>query len=170
MIKRLSVLICFLFAGCTSIPENIKPVDNFVLEKYLGRWYEIARLDHSFERSLTKVSADYSLRDDGGIKVINRGYSEKDQKWKEATGRAYFVKSPDIGHLKVSFFGPFYGAYVIFELDHKNYQYSVVCGPDRSYLWILARTQRIDDDLKNILIAKAKALGFETDKLIFVDH
>lgn len=168
--KLVSMLFLFLLAGCTGIPENIKPVDNFVLEKYLGRWYEIARLDHSFERGLTKVSADYSLRDDGGVKVINRGYSEKDKQWKEAIGRAYFVKSPDIGYLKVSFFGPFYGSYVIFELDHKYYQYSVVCGPDRSYLWILARTQKIDDDLKNILIAKAKALGFETDNLIFVDH
>lgn len=170
MIKRISVLICFLFAGCTGIPENIKPMDNFVLEKYLGRWYEIARLDHSFERGLTKVSADYSLRDDGGVKVINRGYSEKDKQWKEAIGRAYFVKSPDIGYLKVSFFRPFYGSYVIFELDHEKYQYSLVCGPDRSYLWILARTQKIDYELKNMLITKAKALGFETEKLIFVDH
>jgi len=170
MIKQISMLISLFLTGCTTIPDGIQPIDNFVLEKYLGRWYEIARLDHSFERGLTKVSADYSLRDDGGVKVINRGYSEKDKQWKEATGRAYFVKSPDIGYLKVSFFGPFYGAYVIFELDHKNYQYSVVCGPDRSYLWILARTQKIDDVLKNMLISRAKALGFETDKLIFVDH
>lgn len=170
MIKRISILFCILLGSCTGIPENIKPVDNFVLEKYLGRWYEIARLDHSFERGLSKVSADYSLRDDGGVKVINRGYSEKDKQWKEAIGRAYFVKSPDIGYLKVSFFGPFYGSYVIFELDHQKYQYSLVCGPDRSYLWILARTQKIDDELKNILIAKAKALGFETEKLIFVAH
>ncbi|MCE5313112.1 MAG: lipocalin family protein [Nitrospiraceae bacterium] len=170
MIKRISILFCILLGSCTGIPENIKPVDNFVLEKYLGRWYEIARLDHSFERGLSKVSADYSLRDDGGVKVINRGYSEKDKQWKEAIGRAYFVKSPNIGYLKVSFFGPFYGSYVIFELDHQKYQYSLVCGPDRSYLWILARTQKIDDELKNILIAKAKALGFETEKLIFVAH
>lgn len=168
--KRAVSALCMLLGSCIGIPENIKPVENFVLEKYLGRWYEIARLDHSFERGLSKVSADYSLLDDGSVKVINRGYSEKGNKWKEAKGKAYFVKSPDIGHLKVSFFGPFYGAYVIFELDHKNYQYSLVCGPDRSYLWILARTQKIDNELKSILIAKAKALGFETDKLIFVDH
>jgi apolipoprotein D and lipocalin family protein len=160
----------FYLSGCAGIPENIKPVDNFRLDRYLGRWYEIARLDHSFERGLSRVSADYSLMDDGFVRVLNRGYSESDKKWKEAEGKALFVNRPDQGFLKVSFFGPFYGSYVVFELDHENYMYSMVCGPDRSYLWILARTSVIDEKLKNELVAKASELGFDTEKLIFVDH
>jgi len=168
--KKLSILLVMLLMGCVGIPENVKPVDNFKLEKYLGKWYEIARLNHSFERGLTRVTADYSLRDDGGLRVLNRGYSAKENKWEEAEGKAYFVKNSDQGYLKVSFFGPFYGSYIVFELDHENYEYSLVCGPDKSYLWILARSPEIKEDIENILIAKASALGFDTGKLIFVDH
>jgi len=167
---KLSVVLVMLLMGCVGIPENVKPVNNFKLEKYLGKWYEIARLDHSFERGLTRVTADYSLRDDGGLRVLNRGYSAKENKWEEAEGKAYFVKNSDQGYLKVSFFGPFYGSYIVFELDHENYEYSLVCGPDKSYLWILARSPEIKEDIENILIAKASALGFDTGKLIFVDH
>ncbi len=156
--------------GCVGIPQNVTPVSNFVLEKYLGKWYEIARLDHSFERGLTHVTAEYSLRKDGGVRVVNRGYSEKDAKWKEAEGKAKFVKQPDQGYLKVSFFGPFYGSYIIFDLDHERYQYSLVCSSDKSYLWILARSPEIDDDLKKVLIGRAATLGFDTNKLIFVRH
>ena len=168
--KKLSILLVMLLMGCVGIPENVKPVDNFKLEKYLGKWYEIARLDHSFERGLTRVTADYSLRDDGGLRVLNRGYSAKENKWEKAEGKAYFVKNSDQGYLKVSFFGPFYGSYIVFELDHENYEYSLVCGPDKSYLWILARSPEIKEAIENILIAKASALGFDTGKLIFVDH
>ena len=164
------ILLVFFLSGCVGIPAHVKPVDNFKLEKYLGKWYEIARLDHSFERGLTHVTAYYSLRDDGGVKVLNRGYSIKENKWKEAEGKAYFVKRSDQGYLKVSFFGPFYGSYIIFDLDHKNYQYSLVCGPDKTYLWILAREPEIKESLKKILVAKAAALGFETGKLIFADN
>lgn len=167
--KKLIVLLLFL-AGCVGIPANVKPVDNFKLEKYLGKWYEIARLDHSFERGLTRVTAEYSLRDDGGVRVLNRGYSAKENRWKEAEGKASFVKGSDQGYLKVSFFGPFYGSYIVFELDHENYQYSLVCGPDNSYLWILARTPDLNHKIKNMLLEKAGALGFDTSKLIFVDH
>ena len=81
--KKIILLLVCLLTGCVGIPENIQPVDNFKLEKYLGKWYEIARLDHSFERGLNRVSAEYSLRPDGGIKVINRGYLAKDKKWKD---------------------------------------------------------------------------------------
>jgi len=168
--NKLLMLLALLFTGCVGIPENIKPVDNFNAERYLGKWYEIARLDHSFEKGLTRVTADYSLRDDGGLKVINRGYSAKHNAWKEAEGKAYFVKGSDHGYLKVSFFGPFYGAYIIFELDHENYQYALVCGPNKSYLWLLARSPLIKDDIKDALIAKATALGFDTAKLVYVSH
>ncbi len=168
--NKLSILLLLFIAGCTGIPENVKPVDNFKLDKYLGKWYEIARLDHSFERGLTQVTADYSLRDDGGVRVLNRGYSAKDNSWKQAEGKAYFARGSDEGYLKVSFFGPFYGSYIVFGLDQENYQYSLVCGPDKSYLWILARDPKMKDDIKKILTAKAEAAGFDTSKLIFIDH
>jgi apolipoprotein D and lipocalin family protein len=168
--RKISIVLVLFLTGCVGIPENVKPVDHFRLEKYLGEWYEIARLDHSFERGLTRVTANYSLRDDGGVRVLNRGYSEKEKTWKEAEGKAYFVQGTDQGYLKVSFFGPFYGSYIVFELDHENYQYSLVCGPNKSYLWILARSPEIKKDLKDILIAKATTLGFDTSKLIFVGH
>jgi apolipoprotein D and lipocalin family protein len=168
--KKLVVMLVLFLAGCVGIPENVKPVDNFKAEKYLGKWYEIARLDNSFERGLTKITADYSLRDDGGLKVINRGYSVENKSWKEAEGKAYFVNTANQGYLKVSFFGPFYGSYIVFELDHDNYQYSLVSGPDKSYFWILARDKKVTEGVKAMLIAKAAALGFDTSKLIYVNH
>jgi len=168
--KILSMILTFFLTGCVRIPENVIPVDNFMMEKYLGKWYEIARLDHSFERGLTNVTADYGLRDDGGLRVLNRGYSPKTDAWKEVEGKAYFVKGPDQGFLKVSFFGPFYGSYIIFGLDRENYQYSLVCGPDKSYLWILSRSPIMKEDAKYRLIEKAAASGFDVSGLIFVDH
>jgi apolipoprotein D and lipocalin family protein len=155
-------------SGCVGIPRDVSPVTGFELERYLGRWYEIARLDHSFERGLSRVTADYSRRADGKVRVLNRGYSEQEKTWKTAEGKASFAGKPDQGFLKVSFFGPFYGSYVVFELDRDHYQYAVVCGPNRSYLWILARSPEIDPELRDRLVAKAAALGFDTGKLLFV--
>ena len=168
MQKGLLVIALFL-VGCVGIPENIKPVENFNLKKYLGKWYEIARLDHSFERGLTNISAEYSLRDDGGVKVINRGFSPEKQAWNEAEGKAYFVEKTNQAYLKVSFFGPFYGSYIVFDL-YENYRYSLISGPDKSYFWILAREKVIDEKLKAKLIAKAATSGFDTSKLIFTTH
>ena len=170
--KRILLLALFplLLCGCVRIPEGVIPVDRFQVDRYLGKWFEIARLDHSFERGLTHVSAQYSMRDDGGVKVLNRGYSAKENTWKQVEGKAYFVQAPDIGYLKVSFFGPFYGAYVIFDLDREHYRYALVCGPEKSYLWILSRTPHMEIDQRDTLVSKAAALGFDTEKLIFVDH
>jgi apolipoprotein D and lipocalin family protein len=172
---RLRLSILFFFAmlfnyGCVSIPDNVQPVDEFELDRYLGTWYEIARLDHSFERGLSQVTATYSMRDDGGVKVINKGFDVKKNEWDEAEGKAYFVGDPAVGRLKVSFFGPFYGGYNIIELDKEHYQYSLVCGPDKSYLWILARDPNIDKTTVEGLVAKAKKLGFSTEELIYVNH
>jgi apolipoprotein D and lipocalin family protein len=165
--KKILILFVLLATGCVSIPDNITPVTSFQIERYLGKWYEIARLDHRFERGLTQISAEYSMRQDGGLKVLNRGYSNEKQEWSEAEGRGYFVQSPNEAYLKVSFFGPFFGSYIVFELDTINYQYALISGPDKSYFWLLARTPTIDDNLKKKLIAKAAALGFDTTKLIF---
>jgi apolipoprotein D and lipocalin family protein len=165
--KKILILFVLLATGCVSIPDNITPVTSFQIERYLGKWYEIARLDHRFERGLTQISAEYSMRQDGGLKVLNRGYSNEKQEWSEAEGRGYFVQSPNEAYLKVSFFGPFFGSYIVFELDTVNYQYALISGPDKSYFWLLARTPTIDDNLKKKLIAKAAALGFDKTKLIF---
>jgi len=162
-------LVCLVVSACTDLPEGVEPVQDFEPDRYLGKWYEIARLDHSFERGLTRVTAEYSRRDDGGIRVLNRGYNAGDGKWEQAEGKAYFVRSDNEGYLKVSFFGPFYGAYVVFGLDD-DYQYSFVSGPDRSYLWLLARTPTVDQYVADRFVAAAVELGYPTDELIFVDQ
>jgi apolipoprotein D and lipocalin family protein len=100
--------------------------------------------------------------------VVNRGYSDKKERWEESVGKAYFVDSEDSGYLKVSFFGPFYGAYVVFELDQENYAYSFVSGPDTSYLWLLSRTPEVPAEVVQRFTDKAASLGFDTESLIFV--
>jgi apolipoprotein D and lipocalin family protein len=169
------LLIIALFAllaltACTGKPDNIKPVENFQSDKYLGKWYEIARIDHRFEKGLSKVTAEYSLKDGGGIKVVNRGYSAKDKQWKESIGKAHFVEGDNQAYLKVSFFGPFYGSYIVFELEQENYQYAMVSGPDKSYFWLLSRTPKMDANLQKSLIDKAVNLGFDRQQIILVEQ
>ncbi len=159
-----------LLGGCLGMPQDVTPVQNFELDRYLGKWYEIARLDHSFEKGLMEVTAEYSLREDGGVKVTNRGFSAQDGEWQEAEGKAFFVDDPAEGYLKVSFFGPFYGSYVIFELDEEDYQYAFISGPDTSYLWFLSRTPVVDEVMMQRFIKRADSLGFDIKQLIFPTH
>lgn len=159
-----------LQTACTGVPDGMKAVKNFESERYLGTWFEIARLDHSFERGLEQVSATYSMRDDGGIKVVNKGYSAEDKEWKEAVGKAYFVDDKNTGHLKVSFFGPFYGSYIIFKMDQVNYQYAFISSYNHEYLWLLSRTPQVSDEVKQDFINTAAEYGFSTDQLIFVEQ
>jgi apolipoprotein D and lipocalin family protein len=166
-----TVFACALLAaGCTGMPQGVTPVSGFDVNRYLGEWYEIARLDHSFERGLEKITAQYSLKPDGGLRVVNRGFDTASGQWREAEGRAYFIDDPQTGRLKVSFFGPFYGAYNIIKLDHSGYRYALVCGPDTSYLWILARTPDLDSSIVEQLVSYAAGLGFDTSQLIYVQH
>lgn len=166
--RRLLAALALGLCGCaTGAPEGVEPVAGFELDRYLGKWHEIARLDHRFERGLSKVSAEYSMRGDGGVRVVNRGYDAAKDEWKEAEGRAYFTGDSSVGSLKVSFFRPFYGGYNIIELDREGYSYALVCGPDRSYLWILARAPELDPATLERLRARAAELGFDTEKLIY---
>lgn len=158
-----------LLAACSGVPQGLHPVTGFDAEKYLGHWNEIARLDHGFERGLTDVTADYRKLPDGRIEVLNRGFDAKAKKWKEVKGVARFQGKPDVGSLEVSFFGPFYGAYNVLVLD-PQYRYAVVAGPDRGYLWILARDRQLDPATLAILVERARGWGFATDKLIYVEH
>jgi len=104
---------CFVVSGCVSLPSGIEPVTDFESRLYVGTWYEIARLDNRFERGLSKVTATYTRRADGGIDVVNRGYKDGETEPREATGKAYSVGDATTAHLKVSFFGPFYASYVV---------------------------------------------------------
>lgn len=165
-----AVVFAFILTGCLGMPETVTPVENFDLNRYLGKWYEIARLDHSFERGLERVTAEYSMRDDKGISVVNRGYSIEDKEWKVAEGRAYFVEEENKGYLKVSFFGPFYGSYVVFEIDREGYEYAFISGPDKSYLWLLSRTPKLQQEIIEKFKLTSKERGFDTSKLIFVNH
>lgn len=164
-----SIVSMTLLTGCTGIPDGTQPVTDFELDRYLGQWFEIARLDHSFERGLDCVTATYSLRDDGGVRVINRGYNLEEQEWDEAEGRAYFIDDESVGRLKVSFFGPFYGGYNVLELD-EEYQWALVAGPNRDYLWILSRTEEMDSATEDRLRQRAAELEFPTEELIDVNQ
>lgn len=167
----LVLLFALSLAACsTAPPEGINPVTSFDLNRYLGQWYEIARLDHSFERGMSDVNATYQLQDDGSVKVINRGYETQRQVWKEAIGRALFIGDRRTASLKVSFFGPFYGGYHVIALDQQNYRWSLVAGPSRDYLWILARDKTLPAEVLEPLLSQAKALGFATEKLLWVEH
>ncbi|MBT2971629.1 MAG: lipocalin [gamma proteobacterium symbiont of Ctena orbiculata] len=168
--KFVLLAVAISLVGCTQLPRGIQPVDEFDIDRYLGTWYEIARLDHRFERGLDKVTANYALRNDGGIDVINRGFSSGDQTWKEAQGKAYFVGDSATGHLKVSFFGPFYSSYVVFELDKTDYEYAFVCGYSRDYLWLLARRPSVDEEIIERFLKRSRSLDFDTDEIIFVSQ
>ncbi|MFW0767479.1 lipocalin family protein [Trabulsiella odontotermitis] len=165
----MSVAVAFLVVACSNPtpPPGVTVVAPFNAQRYLGTWYEIARLDHRFESGLQKVTATYSLRDDGGLNVINKGYNPDRGMWQKTDGVAYFTGSPDRAALKVSFFGPFYGGYNIIALDN-TYQHALVCGPDRDYLWILARTPTISTEMKQQMLDAATRQGFDVSKLIWV--
>ena len=151
LLFMLAAVASLMLMGCEiGVPKGITPVKNFDSQRYLGDWFEIARLEHSYEKGLNNITANYSLREDGGIRILNRGYDPEKKEWRTAEGKAYFVESPDIGYLKVSFFGPF--------------------GPDRKYLWFLSRTAHVDDAALKRFIKKADELGFDTTKLIYVDQ
>jgi apolipoprotein D and lipocalin family protein len=158
-----------LLSGCVGIPANVKAVEGLDAKRYAGTWHEIARLDNRFEKGLEKVTAKYSLAEDGGLSVVNRGYNPQKDRWSESTGKAYFVGPATQGRLKVSFFGPFYGAYNIISLD-ENYGWSMVCGEDYAYLWILSRTPQLPEPVVKQLLEKARELGFKTDELVFVNQ
>lgn len=163
------VAIAFSLVACQSPtpPKGVKPITGFDANRYLGKWYEVARLENRFERGLEQVTATYGKRSDSGISVLNRGYDPQQQKWRESEGKAYFTGTPSTAALKVSFFGPFYGGYNVIRLDD-DYRYALVSGPNRDYLWILSRTPDIPEAVKQDYLNTARNLGFQVDELIWV--
>ena len=165
------VLLACLFGlgGCsTTPPDGMTAVTPFDIGRYEGKWYEIARLDHSFERGLQDVSATYRKQSDGSVEVINRGFDSKKNAWKAATGRALFTGDANRASLKVSFFGPFYGGYHVVALDQKEYRWAMVVGPNRDYLWILSREKQLPAAVRAQLLLQATQQGIDTQKLIWV--
>jgi len=162
-------ILSFVVIGCVEAPEGITPVKKFKVKKFMGTWYEIARLDHRFEQGLNSVTANYSINRDGKITIQNSGYMVKWQEWRYKEAKAYVVGENNIGLLKVSYLWPFYDPYVIFKLD-PDYEYAFVCGKDRSFLWLLSRTRYVDLDVMEEFEEEAKKLGFNTSKLIYTKH
>ena len=171
MPTRLLAVPVLLFAllGCTGVPRGLAPVEDFELDRYLGTWYEIARLDHRFERGLEDISATYTLREDGGVRVRNRGYDVEAGEWREAIGRAYPIGDPSVASLRVSFFGPFYAGYHVFELD-PDYEVAMVTSATRDSFWLLSRARTLAPERREALVTRAREAGFDVDALIWVDQ
>ncbi len=159
----------FTFGSCSAKTIHVEAVQPFDINRYLGKWYEIARLDHRFERNMIGVTATYSQNSDGSIAVLNKGYNTKKEMWKSAKGKAKFVNRTDIGQLKVSFFGPFYAPYNVVALD-KDYQYALIVSKTLDYLWILSRTKEIPQNIRQLYLQKARDMGFDTTQLIWVEQ
>jgi len=154
------------FVSCVSIPKGAIAVRPFQKDRYLGKWYEIARMDFKFEKNLDHVTATYSLNTDGTIRVENRGYNYLKKEWKESIGKARFVNQQDTARLKVSFFGPFYAGYNVIAID-PEYKYAMVAGNNLDYLWLLSREKNISPDVKTAYLKRAKSLGYDVSKLVW---
>ncbi|ALL06977.1 hypothetical protein AQ505_16685 [Pedobacter sp. PACM 27299] len=163
----LTIAAIAVLSSCASMPKKAKPVADFQVKRYLGTWYEIARFDFRFEKNLDNTTAQYSLKENGTVKVLNSGYNYKTKKWKSATGTAKFRGDEHIAALKVSFFGPFYAGYNVIAIN-SNYQYALVAGKSLDYLWILSREKSIPDEVKNNYLKIARDLGYDTTRLIWV--
>ena len=148
--------------GCAASTDSIASVRNFDSKRYLGTWYEIARLPHRFERDLDFVSAHYSEQGDGTIRVVNRG--QRDGKEREAVGKAHFKGASDVGELRVSFFGPFYGDYRIVELA-PDYSSAIVTSSTKNYLWMLSRTPQLSQKTLEKYLAQIREWGFDVSAL-----
>ncbi|HET6559271.1 MAG TPA: lipocalin family protein [Prolixibacteraceae bacterium] len=145
--------------------STVKELD---INRYMGTWYESARFPHSFEKNLVGVTATYSLRENGKIKVVNEGYKKTlDGKQSSAEGKAKIPDKDEPGKLKVAFFWNFYSDYYVLELD-KDYQWVMIGSSSDKYFWILSRTPQMDPDTYNMLLSNARRRGYKLDKLIKV--
>lgn len=166
----LGILGLVIFNSCSvGIPKGATAISKFNSERYLGKWYEIARFDYKFEKNMNNVTAEYSLNPDETIKVRNRGYDTIKKTWKESVGEARFVNDKSEARLKVSFFKPIWSGYNVIDIDD-DYKYALVVGNRTKYIWILSRTKEIPESIKQRFLAKAQKIGYNTDNLIWVKH
>lgn len=162
------VAIALTLVACKSPtpPKGVQPISGFDASRYLGKWYEVARLENRFERGLEQVTATYGARSDGGS-ASSTAVMTRSKNAGMSDGKAYFTGAPTTAALKVSFFGPFYGGYNVIRLDD-DYQYALVSGPNRDYLWILSRTPTIPAAVKQDYLNTARELGFDVDRLVWI--
>lgn len=165
----ITAIFLLTLVSCSSILNGVTAVDNFDKEKYLGKWFEIARLDFKYERDLNNTTAEYSANPNGTIKVLNKGYNTKTNTWKQSVGKAKFVENETIAKLKVSFFGPFYGGYNVIAID-PMYTYALVAGSSHKYLWILSRNTSIPESIKKEYLQIAEDYGYTTSNLLWIEH
>lgn len=150
-------------------PKKANAVCPFDIEKYMGKWFEIARMDYKYEQGLSHVTAEYSLKDNGMIKVVNKGFNELTGEWEEAKGKAKFANDPEVGQLRVSFFGPFYSGYNVVAID-PDYHYALVAGENLDLLWILSRSLDVPEEIKDYFLEKADLIGYKIENLIWTKH
>ncbi|MFT4850003.1 MAG: apolipoprotein D and lipocalin family protein [Sediminicola sp.] len=165
----LTLIIILGFYSCSTIPKGAVAIETFDKENYLGKWYEIARLDFKYERNLNNTTAEYSINKNSTIKVDNKGYNTKEETWTQSTGIAKFVGDENIGMLKVSFFRPFYGGYNVIAID-PEYKYALIAGSSLKYLWLLSRDTTLPDEIKKKYLKIAEGIGYTTTDLIWVEH
>jgi apolipoprotein D and lipocalin family protein len=166
LISGIGTLLFINACSGVKVPTGVSVVKPFDVEKYTGTWYEIARFDFTHEKNMSNVTATYTLQDNGTVGVLNKGFDEIKQKWKEAKGKAKFVGDRNEGALKVSFFGPFYAGYnvVMMEPDYENV---LIFGEDRDYIWILSRNKTISSDVKQKFLDRANAAGYDVSRLVW---
>jgi apolipoprotein D and lipocalin family protein len=154
-LRYFAIAVSLLLCGCLGAPRGVDPITNFDAGRYMGDWFAVMRIENSFERGLSNVSATYSIRPDGYVGVVNRGFDRAKCRWRSIEGRASFQGAPNIASLA---------------LDHEHYRWAMVAGPTRGYLWILAREARLDQVRIDTLMEKARELKFPIEELVSVDH
>jgi Bacterial lipocalin len=164
-----AIALVLVSAAGYALPGGARAVQQLDKAKYLGKWHEIARMDFVFEKGLINTSAEYSLTEKGTIRVVNRGFDPKHNKWKKAEGTARFRSGKENGELEVSFFWPFYAEYNVIAID-SDYRYALVVGKSVKYMWILSREQTIPDEIKNEYVSMARSIGINTEKLVWVEQ
>lgn len=168
--KRVLVaVLASVLVACTGLPEGVAPVSDFDLARYAGTWYEVARLDHRFERGLIHVTAQYQVQKDGRVSVLNRGFDTAKGEWRSAQGVARFASDDELGYLEVSFFGPFYSTYVVFDMP-RPYQLAYVAGYNKEFLWLLSRTPTVSAEVKQQFIERIDGLGFNANEIVWVEQ
>ena len=169
VLAGISAAVVISAASCVSIPKGAVAVKPFDKGRYLGTWYEIARMDFKFEKNLSDVTATYSLNPDGSIKVDNKGYDYVNKKWKESIGKAKLLNGDGEARLKVSFFGPFYAGYNVIAID-PDYRYALVAGNNLDYLWLLSREKSIPANVRTAYLRQAQNLGYDVHQLVWTNH
>lgn len=152
-----------------TMPAGAEPLKNFEPERFMGLWYEIARMPLSYEKDMHYVTAEYSMQENGSMRVVNMGYNEKKKRWQKAIGKAVFVNETDEASMKIAFLGPFYSGYNVVDMD-EEYKYALVFGRNLDYMWILSRETTIPEEIERRFLEKANDMGYDLYRLIWTEQ